>query len=109
MKKLAWAVFLAALAAVPAAAASTGIHEIRHVVIVMQENRSFDEYFGTYPGADGLRRGVCVRDPANGGCVAPYHDAADRNIGGPHGGGNTRADIDGGRMDGFVAQAESGI
>ena len=29
----------------------TGIHRIRHVVIIMQENRSFDSYFGTYPGA----------------------------------------------------------
>ena len=31
-----------------------GIHKIRHVVIIMQENRSFDSYFGTYPGADGI-------------------------------------------------------
>ena len=27
-----------------------GIHKIRHVVLIMQENRSFDSYFGTYPG-----------------------------------------------------------
>jgi hypothetical protein len=27
-----------------------GIHKIKHVIIVMQENRSFDTYFGTYPG-----------------------------------------------------------
>jgi phospholipase C len=45
-----------------------GIHKIKHVIIVMQENRSFDSYFGTYPGADGIpmRRGVpavCVPDP----------------------------------------------
>ena len=32
----------------------TGIHKIRHVVVIMQENRSFDEYFGTYRGADGI-------------------------------------------------------
>ena len=31
-----------------------GIHKIKHVIIVMQENRSFDSYFGTYPGADGI-------------------------------------------------------
>ena len=31
-----------------------GIHKIRHVIIIMQENRSFDSYFGTFPGADGL-------------------------------------------------------
>ncbi|HYM23079.1 MAG TPA: alkaline phosphatase family protein, partial [Vicinamibacterales bacterium] len=27
---------------------------IKHIVIVMQENRSFDHYFGTFPGADGI-------------------------------------------------------
>lgn len=25
-----------------------GIHKIRHVIIIMQENRSFDSYFGTF-------------------------------------------------------------
>src|SRR6266849_5756906 len=33
-----------------------GIHKIEHVVVIMQENRSFDHYFGTFPGADGLPR-----------------------------------------------------
>src|SRR6185312_11157156 len=87
---------------------ATGIHKIRHVVVIMQENRSFDSYFGTYPGADGIPPGVCVPDPANGGCAAPFHDPADLNFGGPHGMGNSLADIDSGRMDGFVAQAEQG-
>src|SRR5438270_800995 len=32
------------------ASSRDGIHKIRHVVIIMQENRSFDSYFGTYPG-----------------------------------------------------------
>ena len=37
-----------------------GIHKIKHVIVVMQENRSFDSYFGTFPGADGIpmRNGV---------------------------------------------------
>jgi phospholipase C len=87
---------------------ATGIHKIRHVVIIMQENRSFDSYFGTYPGADGIPAGVCVPDPMNGGCVAPFHDPADLNYGGPHGVTNATADIDSGRMDGFVGQAEQG-
>jgi phospholipase C len=30
------------------------IGNIEHVVILMQENRSFDEYFGTFPGANGF-------------------------------------------------------
>ncbi len=88
---------------------ATGIHKIRHVVVIMQENRSFDSYFGTYPGADGIPAGVCVPDPANGGCVAPFHDSSDLNYGGPHSMNNANADIDSGRMDGFVGQAESGM
>jgi phospholipase C len=86
-----------------------GIHKIKHVIIVMQENRSFDSYFGTYPGADGIpmKNGVptvCVPNPA-GGCVRPYHDTADINGGGPHGEANAIADVDGGKMDGFITQA----
>src|SRR5262249_60253516 len=33
-----------------------GIHKIKHVIIVMQENRSFDSYFGSDPGADDVPR-----------------------------------------------------
>jgi phospholipase C len=32
--------------------------KIRHVVIVIQENRSFDNLFATFPGADGARTGA---------------------------------------------------
>ena len=87
---------------------ATGIHKIKHVIIIMQENRSFDTYFGTYPGADGIPAGVCVPDPANGGCVRPFHDSAEKNYGGPHGQSNATADINGGLMNGFVGQAEKG-
>jgi len=86
----------------------SGIHKIKHVVVIMQENRSFDSYFGTFPGAEGIPPNVCVPDPTNGGCVPPFHDSADLNFGGPHSAGNAAADIDGGAMDGFVAQAERG-
>ncbi len=92
-----------------------GIHKIRHVVIIMQENRSFDSYFGTYPGADGIP-GVagnpgtepCLPDPRSTVCLAPYHDTSDRNAGGPHDNINAVNDIDSGRMDGFVAEARKG-
>ncbi len=92
-------------------AAETGIHKIKHIVIIMQENRSFDSYFGTFPGANGIpmkdgQPAACVPDPANGGCVRPYHDSNDRNAGGPHTQASATADIDGGKMDGFVGQAE---
>ncbi len=81
---------------------------IKHVIVVMQENRSFDEYFGTFPGADGLPAHACVPDPDTKTCVAPFHDPNDRNSGGPHGQTNATADINGGRMDGFIAQEEAG-
>jgi phospholipase C len=88
-----------------------GIHKIKHVIIVMQENRSFDSYFGTYPGADGIpmRDGVptvCVPDP-RGGCTRPYHDLADINGGGPHGEANAVADVNGGQMDGFIRERDA--
>ena len=86
--------------------AAEGIHKIKHVVMIMQENRSFDSYFGTYPGANGIPAGVCVPDPKHGGCVKPFHDPRDENSGGPHGTKAFEGDVDGGLMDGFVAQAE---
>ena len=91
----------------PAPDAVVAASKIKHIVVVMQENRSFDSYFGTYPGADGFATAgaVCVPDPA-GGCQRPFHDTADVNGGGPHGQVNAAADIDGGKMDGFVDQAQ---
>jgi phospholipase C len=83
-----------------------GIHKIRHVIVIMQENRSFDSYFGTFPGASGIPKGVCVPDPKNGGCVKPYVDHADSNSGGPHVDASSTGDVNGGAMNGFVKQAE---
>ena len=101
----------------------TGIHKIKHVVVIMQENRSFDHYFGTFPGADRIP-GVagnpgkmpCVPDPLGRHCSRPFHDRNDENFGGPHGKVNAAADMDcsdlatrsGCKMDGFVAQAQKG-
>jgi phospholipase C len=89
-----------------------GIHKIRHVVIIMQENRSFDSYFGTFPGADGLpaRNGrftVCVRDPRERRCQQPFHDPSQVNGGAQHDKGPALEDIDHGRMDGFIRVAET--
>jgi phospholipase C len=98
---------LCALAPSALARGHSGIHRIKHVVIVMQENRSFDSYFGRYPGADGIPRGVCVPDPGRGGCIAPFHDTHDKNQGGPNDAANAVADLNGGAMNGFVGQAET--
>src|SRR5579864_897534 len=90
-----------------AATNADDIHKIKHVVIIMQENRSFDSYFGTYPNADGIpmRDGVptvCVPDDSTRQCVRPYHDASDGNAGGPHSAHAADVAIDGGKMDGFI-------
>ena len=97
------------------AATRRGIHKIRHVVIITQENRSFDSYFGTYPGADGIpglagNPGTipCNPDPKTHECVRPYHDTSDRNAGGPHDTIDAIKDINRGKMDGFERQARTG-
>jgi len=93
------------------ARAPSGLAKIKHVVIIMQENRSFDSYFGTYPGADGIPEHdgtftVCSPDPTTGTCQAPYHDSADINGGAAHSHAAALDDIAGGSMNGFLAVAE---
>ncbi len=90
-----------------------GISKIKHIIVIMQENRSFDSYFGTYPGANGIPMqngtpSVCINDSQTGQCVKPFHDTNDVNGGGPHSDVNATADINGGKMDGFIAQAQKG-
>jgi phospholipase C len=108
-------VLATALGVAPAAQARAkaprGIHKIRHVIVIMQENRSFDSYFGTFPGADGIpmRHGrpvACIPDPLRNTCQRPYHDSRDLNYGGPHDQGAFVTDEDGGKMDGFVRARE---
>ena len=98
----------------PPGPSAEGIHKIQHIIIIMQENRAFDEYFGTYPGADGIPMmdgvpSVCIPDPDTGQCVRPYHDPRDVNYGGPHSQYESEADINGGKMDGYIGQAEIAI
>jgi phospholipase C len=93
-----------------------GLDPIQHIVIIMQENRSFDSYFGTYPGANGIPQGVCVPlNPAKPGqgCTAPFHDPIDINAGGPHSSADAQADLDDGitqaKLDGFVYSQTTGF
>jgi phospholipase C len=88
-------------------ASHRGIHKICHVVVIMEENRSFDSFFGTYPHADGIpmKDGVptvCVPNGV-GRCVRPFLEPnGDDDSGGAHGPLAGKADVDGGRMDGFI-------
>ena len=80
---------------------------IKHFVVLMQENHSFDNYFGTYPGADGIPRAPACRSTPHrpgGGCVEPFHlgDRRGRRTSTTDADA-TRRQYNGGRMDGFVA------
>ena len=43
---------------------------IEHVVIIVKENHSYDNYFGTYPGANGERLNPAANPPPS----DPHHD-----------------------------------
>jgi phospholipase C len=98
---------------VTASSTPTAADKIKHVVIIMQENRSFDHYFGMFPGLPmgrGIPPGTCIKDPDEPppSCIAPFHDPNDVNAGGPHSWNDSLADVDNGKMDGFVVQQEMG-
>ncbi len=81
-------------AAGPNADSPTGV---RHVLILMQENHSFDNYFGTFPGADGLPADTIVEG------VRPFHLDSAVTGNPPHSAQAAEAAMNGGRMDRFVS------
>ena len=50
---------------------------IEHFIVLMQENHTFDNYFGTFPGADGFPEGLCIPEnpfeASTNECVEPFH------------------------------------
>jgi phospholipase C len=87
--------------------------QIEHIVIYMQENHSYDSYFGMLPRGDGfrVRHGVPQNsnpDPS-GNDVPVFHAPSPCQIG--RGVSQswvaTHRQIDGGRMDGFVADGNT--
>ena len=82
-----------------------GLDKVQHIVWIIQENHSFDNYFGTYPGADGIPTGTCLPVlPGSTSCVKPFHITATNlpicDL--PHEWQVAHAAYDNGRMDGFV-------
>ncbi len=95
------------------ASGAAGIQKIKNVVIIAQENKSFDTYFGTFPGAQGIpmRNGkpdVCSKDPETGNCERPYYNKKGTNYGGPHDARAFINSVNGGRMDGFLPIERAG-
>ncbi len=81
---------------------------IEHVLVLMQENHSFDNYFGTYPGANGFSPDTCMPvdpfDPNNTECIRPFHlGDGDVEMDDPDHSEETHAlQYNDGRLDGFV-------
>lgn len=95
-------------AARPPAASSSTIKTVpmplKHFVYIIQENITFDHYFGTFPGANGIPKGVkFAYRPGGPREVAPFHLAKtsiphDLN----HSWQAAHVAADGGKMDGFL-------
>ncbi len=69
---------------------------IKHIVIIVKENRSFDSLFGRFPGANGTRYAWegTKRIP-----LSETPDVLQEDLG--HGGLSALEAVDGGKMDGF--------
>ena len=103
--------------AIPAHRETGTLQDVKHIVILMQENRSFDHYFGAMKGVRGfgdprpatLPNGKSVwHQPNNGGELLPFHpDAPNLGLqfldGTPHDWTTTHQAWNGGRYDQWVA------
>jgi phospholipase C len=84
---------------------------IHHFIVLMQQNHTFDNYFGTYPTADGIPPNACM--PSNlpddmiRTCVKPFQLVDYPVIDLPHNSGVFDRQYNGGRMDGFVRSINS--
>ncbi len=92
--------------AAPAPSGSQPATPIQHLVVLLQENHSFDNYFGTYPGADGLPADTKMPiDPKNPGAgyVTPWHIGNSTITDLSHSAATYHDQFDNGKMDAFVS------
>lgn len=87
----------------PVAAAST---PIQHVIVIMKENHAFDNYFGTFPGVDGLPMNASVPD-GHGGTISAHWIDGTWTWDLPHDREAMIQAYDGGRNDMFAVVAEA--
>src|SRR5678815_914615 len=102
--------------AIPAHNVTGTIADVEHIVILMQENRSFDHYFGTMRGVRGFSDPRVMRlpsgkpvwnQPAASGDIVPFRPGD--NVGfqflpdPPHGWNDGHAAWNEGRFDGWIA------
>jgi len=93
------------------------ICNINRVIFIVQENRSFDHYFGTYQHPSGLTvLGLprkpggafkpCMPHPFMDRCSKPFHSTNLSNLGGPHSHTASIISVNDGKMDGFIRAAK---
>jgi phospholipase C len=83
---------------------------IDHVIVLYEENRSFDNYFGTYPGANGLKDDIAL--PTSSGSnvmVRPFHLSSTTTRDLNHAHSAALKAYDNGAMDGFVYAEDSSL
>src|SRR5258705_7047443 len=102
---LASLLFVGSASAASPVAAPTPTTPIQHVVVLMQENHTFDNYFGTYPGADGIPAGTCMPiGAAARPCFRPFHlgdnTIAQRDL--DHSSATYRLQYNNGQLNGFI-------
>ena len=114
---------IARAAAIPAARRTGSLRDVEHVVVLMQENRSFDHYFGSLRGVRGFGdprpatlpggRSVWHQPDGKGGEVLPYHPDAE-NLGLQfieglnHEWTGSHAAVNGGRYDQWIPAKSAG-
>ena len=86
------------------AATSDGLGKVDRIDVVLQENHTFDNYFGYYPGADGTAgASICLPvAPGSSNCVAPFHSKSLTPVDMNHNWAAAHSDYDKGKMDGFI-------
>src|SRR5438132_10187232 len=78
----------------------SGKNPIKHIVFLVKENRTFDNYFGKYPGADGTTTGKLLKGHTTQTMpLKPAPDVQPHDI--THGFVSGILSIDGGKMDGY--------
>lgn len=77
---------------------------LEHIVVVLQENHTFDQYFGVYPGVEGItgRQLALPAAPGAPPTVAPFRATTLTPAEMNHNWNSAHADYDAARMDGFV-------
>lgn len=79
---------------------------IEHLIFVMQQNHTFDNYFGTYPGANGIPANTCIpvslSKVQTAACVAPFNIGTYPITDLSHSEETFSAQYQNGKMTGFV-------